>query len=120
MSLIDADTGEVVDRTPALRTSARRSDPQTSHDGAVMAHLPAQRLAVLTALVAIGDCTPWAIVERLHGPESGTVRSRLSQLEHAGLAVKVGTAPGTRGAMNTVWRATDAGAAIVANAEDDA
>lgn len=99
---------------------ARRSDPQTSHDGVVMAHLPAQRLAVLTTLVAIGDCTPWAIVERLHGPESGTVRSRLSQLEHAGLAVKVGTALGTRGAMNTVWRATDAGVAIVANAEDDA
>lgn len=26
----------------------------------------------------------------------------------------------TGGAMNTVWRATDAGVAIVANAEDDA
>ena len=84
MSLIDADTGEVVDSSPSA--TAR----------------------------------PWAIVERLAGPESGTVRSRLSQLEHTGLAVKVGTALGTRGAMNTAWRATDAGVAIVANAEDDA
>lgn len=56
MSLIDADTGEVVDSSPSA--TAR----------------------------------PWAIVERLAGPESGTVRSRLSQLEHTGLAVKVGTA----------------------------
>ena len=94
----------------------RDSDPVTSHAAAAMPHLPAQRLAVLAvlvALVALGDCTPWHIVERLSGPESGTVRSRLSQLERAGLAVKVGTAPGAKGAANTVWRATPAGRAHV-------
>ena len=92
----------------------RASDPQTSHDGAAMMHLSAQRLAVLTALVALGDATAWDVARRLDGPESGTVRSRLSQLHRAGLAHKVGVAAGDRGAPNTVWSATAAGAACVA------
>ena len=95
-------------------TPARHSDPETSQQGAAMPHLPAQRLAVLTALVSLGHATPWDIVERLNGPESGTVRSRLSQLAAAGLAAKVGQAPGTRGAPNTLWAATDTGRALVA------
>ena len=93
---------------------ARATDPTTSQHAALMPHLPAQRLAVLTALVSLGTATPWDIVERLNGPESGTVRSRLSQLAAARLAHKVGQAPGTRGAPNTLWAATDTGRVLVA------
>ena len=95
-------------------TPARLSDPETSQQGAAMPHLPAQRLAVLTALVALGDATAWQIVDRLDGPESGTVRSRLAQLHRAGLAAKVGTHLERRGAGNTVWRATPEGRRVVA------
>lgn len=93
---------------------ARTTDPVTSQQAAAMPHLPAQRLAVLTALVSLGTATPWDIVARLDGPESGTVRSRLSQLAAADLAAKVGQAPGTRGAPNTLWSATDTGRVLVA------
>ena len=74
----------------------------------------AQRLAVLTALVSLDTATPWDIVERLNGPESGTVRSRLAQLHRAGYAAKVGSHVERRGAGNTVWRATDTGRVLVA------
>ena len=93
---------------------ARATDPATTQTAALMPHLPAQRLAVLTALVSLGTATPWDIVARLNGPESGTVRSRLSQLAAARLAHKVGQAPGTRGAPNTLWAATDTGRVLVA------
>ena len=75
---------------------------------------PAQRLAVLTALVALGDATAWQIVDRLNGPESGTVRSRLAQMHRAGYAEKVGALVERRGAGNTVWRATAEGRRVVA------
>ena len=109
MTVAATTTGEIVERLPA-----RRSDPATSQQGAAMPHLPAQRLAVLTALVALGDATAWQIVDRLDGPESGTVRSRLAQLHRAGYAAKVGSHVERRGAGNTVWAATDTGRALVA------
>lgn len=92
----------------------RASDPATSQQAAVMAHPPAQRLAVLTALVALGEATAWDIARRLDGPESGTVRSRLSQLHRSGHAAKVGVAAGDRGAANTLWTATVSGRELVA------
>lgn len=109
MTVAATTTGEIVERLPA-----RRSDPETSQQGAAMPHLPAQRLAVLTALVALGDATAWQIVDRLDGPESGTVRSRLAQLHRAGYAAKVGSHVERRGAGNTVWRATVEGRRVVA------
>lgn len=103
--------------TPSLFDAplpVRDTDPATSHQAAAMPHLRAMQQDVLTALVALGDCTPWAICDRLNGPESSSVRSRLSELAHLGLAEKVGTAAERRGSANTVWRATADGRAMVA------
>lgn len=99
-----------------LPAPARTGDPQTSHDAAAMPHLPAQRIAVLTALVALTEATAWDIAHRLNGPESGTVRSRLNELAHSGYAAKTGTtAAGDRGAANTLWTATDLGRQVAAD-----
>ena len=90
MTVVDIATGEIINRAPAVHTPAP------------------------TALVALGDATAWQIVDRLDGPESGTVRSRLAQLHRAGYAAKVGSHVERRGAGNTVWAATDTGRALVA------
>ncbi len=92
----------------------RDSDPAPSHEGAAMPHLRAMQEHVLVALVELGDCTPWQIVDRLAGPESGSVRSRLSELAHLGLVERAGSHRERRGSANTVWRATDDGRRMVA------
>ena len=83
-----------------------------------MPHLRAMQEHVLVALAELGDCTPWQIVDRLAGPESGSVRSRLSELAHLGLAERVGSHRERKGAGNTVWRATGDGCSLIAACPD--
>lgn len=88
---------------------SRATDPATSHAAGRSVNMKDRKREVLSAMERLsGPCTATEIQADMARTgilrESGTIRSRLSQLESDGLTVKVGERLGAAGRWVTLWR----------------